>query len=79
VYCWGFLLESGLKEGKMSDNKYLENKMKKIGKLMGGKAVFRIGVDHKSDRIDLLSVDLCSLEEENESKKVATKIPDYIG
>jgi len=54
-------------------------KIKKIGELMGEKSVFRIGVDPKAKRLDLLSVYVCDLEED---KKAIAELPDdsdYIG
>ena len=54
-------------------------KIKKIGELMGEKSVFRIGVDKKEKRLDLLSVYVCDLEED---KKAIAELPDdsdYIG
>lgn len=55
-------------------------KIKKIGKLMGERSVFRIGVDTKNGRIDLLSVDVCNVgSEEVVAELPETEIPDYIG
>lgn len=62
-------------------NKDIGYKLKKIGELMGERSVFRIGVDLKNNRIDLLSVDACISKNEKESKAIV-ELPedtDYIG
>ena len=55
-------------------------KIQEIGKLMGNRSIFRVGVDPKNGRIDLLSVDACN----GDSKEVIAELPetelsDYIG
>ena len=52
-------------------------KLRKIGELVGERSVFRIGVDTKNNKIDLLSVDVCTSNEEAEERQAT--IPDYIG
>lgn len=60
----------------MKKNKNVLYKIKKIGELMGEKTVFRIGVNTRNGRIDLLSVDVCFPEQ---TKEIIAEIPDYIG
>jgi hypothetical protein len=60
----------------------IAEKLRKIGELMGT-SIFRIGVDAKTNRIDILSVSAV-LEEpsEPETEKVTFTLPespDYIG
>ena len=62
----------------MKNKEDLWNKIKKIGGLMGEKTVFKIGVDTKNGKIDLLSVDVCS-EEDNKEIIAELPDPDYIG
>jgi hypothetical protein len=64
------------KEDKMK-GKDVMYKMKKIGELMGGITVFRVGVDSKKKDVRLLSADLYSSKEE--PKETVVEIPDYIG
>lgn len=56
-------------------------KIRKIGELMGERSVFRIGVDTKNDRIDLLSVEVCILEKVGGKNAIIElpEEPDYIG
>lgn len=61
----------------MKSNENVLYKIKKIGKLMGEKTVFRIGVDTKNGRIDLLSVDNCLQADDN--KDIIAELPGYIG
>ena len=55
-------------------------KLKKIGELMGERSVFRVGVDIKNNKIDLLSVDACTKDVSKEKAIVElSKETDYIG
>lgn len=62
----------------MKGNTDILQRIKIISKLMGEKTVFRIGVDSKEGKINLLSADAC-LPRKTSTKGVATEIPDYIG
>ena len=59
----------------------IEYKLKKIGELMGERSVFRVGVDIKNNKIDLLSVDACLGAEKSRDKAIVElpEEPDYIG
>lgn len=65
----------------MAKEKDIGYKIRKIGELMGNKAVIRIGVDVKNGRIDLLSVDACISKREADQKAIIELPlePDYIG
>lgn len=58
-------------------------KIRKIGELVGERSVFRIGVDSKNGRIDLLSIDVCDKISMKEIAKIPNdellEAPDYIG
>ena len=55
------------------------DKIKKVGKILGERTVFTIGVDSKNERIDLISVEICQTK--GEVKRPIAELPemDYIG
>ena len=55
-------------------------KIKRIGALVGEKSVFRIGIDSRNGKVDLLSVEICDAEFKSAIAELPeTDIPDYIG
>ena len=62
----------------VSKTKRMEYKLKKIGEILGTKALVRIGIDPEKNRLDLLSIDLVIPEETKENISEKTLL-DYVG
>jgi hypothetical protein len=55
----------------------LENKIREISEIIGERTIFRIGVDHSTGEMMLLSVDCLGPNKKGNPSK--QEIPNYIG